>query len=80
MGKVAELDLTVVYRGNPIDSEIVKQILAENGIMVNLKNQLMGSIAPWQVSSGGLDPVVVEVMEKDRKKALELINQFSTYK
>ncbi len=77
MSKLAELNLTVVYRGNPIDSEIVKEILSENGIMVNLKNQLMGSIAPWQVSSGGLDPVEVEVMGKDRKKALELIGQFN---
>ena len=36
----------------------------------------MGSIAPWQVSAGGFEPVEVEVLEKDKEKALELINEF----
>jgi len=69
-------DLVLVFSGNPMDAEIVQEILADNGIIANVKNQLMGSIAPWQVSAGGFDPVDVEVLQKDAEKALELINEF----
>ena len=69
-------EIIVIYEGNPIDSEIVKDILIENGINANLKNQLMGNIAPWQVSPGGFEPVKVEVLLKDKDKALELIEVF----
>lgn len=71
-----ESDLIVVFRGNPVDSEIIKEILDDNGITTNLKNELMGTIAPWQVSPGGFKPVEVEVFVKDKEKALELINAF----
>ena len=73
-------ELIVVFKGNPIDSEIVKDILNDNGIMANLKNQLMGTIAPWQVSSGGFEPVEVEVLVKDKGKALKLIDEFNKSK
>lgn len=73
-------ELVVVFRGNTIDAEIVKEILIDNGIMAHMKNQLMGSIAPWQVSAGGLDPVEVEVLEKDSEKALQLVKDFNKMK
>lgn len=68
--------LIVVFKGNPIDSEIVKDILNDNGIMSNLKNQLMGTIAPWHVSPGGFEPVEVEILLKDKEKALKLLDEF----
>ena len=68
--------LIVIFQGNPVDSEIVKNLLTDNGIMANLKNQLMGSIAPWHVSPGGFDPVEVEILAKDKEKALKLIEEF----
>jgi hypothetical protein len=80
MTKYSHQDLIVVFRGNPLDSEIVKEILADNGIMAHLKNQLMGSIAPWQVSPGGFEPVEVEVLEEDKEKALELVEEFNKSK
>ncbi len=69
-------DLVVIFSGNYVDSEIIKEILGDNGITTNLKNELMGTIAPWQVSAGGFEPVEVEVFVKDKEKALELINAF----
>ena len=68
--------LIVIYSGNPIDSEMVKNMLAEEGISASLKNQLMGTLAPWQVSGGGFQPVEVVIFERDRVKALLLINEF----
>lgn len=72
--------LIVVFKGNPMDSEIVKDILNDNGIMANLKNQLMGTIAPWYVSPGGFEPVEVEVLVEDKEKALKLIDEFNKSK
>lgn len=69
-------DFVVVFSGNYVDSEIIKEILDDNGIVNNLKNELMGTIAPWQVSPGGVNPVEIEVFVKDKEKALELINAF----
>jgi hypothetical protein len=70
-------NLIVIYSGNPIDSEIIKDILTENGIAVNLKNQLMGTIAPWYVSAGGVAPVELEIFARDKELALRLINEFT---
>ncbi len=70
-------DLIVIFSGNPIDSEIVKEILTENGIAVNVKNELMGTIAPWHVSAGGINPVELEIFYKDKDEALRLINDFT---
>ena len=70
-------DIIVIFKGNPVDSEIIKEILNDNGIMANLKNQFMGTIAPWHVSAGGIDPVEVEILAKDKEKALKLIDEFN---
>ncbi len=69
-------DLTKVYRGNPIQAEMIKQMLEENGISCMLRNKMMGSIAPWLVSYGGENPVSVEVLIEDEEKAKELIEGF----
>ena len=74
--KENESKLISIYSGNPVDSEMVKNILTEEGISASLKNQQMGSIAPWQVSAGGFEPVEVVVFESDKAKALVLIEAF----
>lgn len=70
-------NLIVIYSGNPIDSEIIKDILTDHGIAVNVKNKLMGTIAPWHVSAGGINPVELEIFARDREVALRLINEFT---
>jgi len=69
-------DLVMVYAGSPVDAEMIKEILEDYGIPVNIKNQLMGTIAPWQVSGGGVSPSEVEVFTKDKEQALLLIEEF----
>ncbi|MDM8161770.1 DUF2007 domain-containing protein [Labilibaculum sp. K2S] len=75
--KQNDLDLIVIYSGSPIDSEIIKDILTENGIAVNIKNELMGTIAPWHVSAGGINPVEIVIFAKDKEQALRLIKEFN---
>ena len=74
--KENESKLITIYSGNPVDSEMVKNMLTEQGISASLKNQQMGSIAPWQVSAGGFEPVEVVIFESDKAKALVLIEAF----
>jgi len=70
-------DLIEIYRGNPIDSEMIKDILNDNGIIASMTNQIMGSIAPFYVAAGGMDPVGVEIFARDKEKALALIEAFN---
>ena len=72
--------LIVVFKGNPTDSESINQLLNDSGILARLKNQFMGTIAPWHVSPGGINPVEVEVHSKDLEKALKLIEEFKKSK
>jgi len=72
-----DTDLIEIYRGNPINSEIIKDILNDNGIIASMTNQIMGNIAPFYVSAGGLDPVGVEIFARDKEKALALIEAFN---
>lgn len=71
-----EEKLVCIFSGSPMDAEILKQILEDNGIVANMKNQLMSSIAPYQISAGAVDPSDVEVFERDRKEALLLVDEF----
>lgn len=78
--KQNENNLIDIYSSNPIVAEMIKEMLIDQGIAANLKNQIMGTIAPWQVAPGGLDPVQIEVFAKDKEKALLLINEFNNSK
>ena len=71
-----EKDLVCIFAGNPIDADIIKQILDDNSIASNLKNGLMATIAPMDVSSGGAFPAEVEVFVKDEKEARLLVEAF----
>jgi|GEM_PF-2720945 len=71
-----ESKLVRVFSGSHVDAEIMKQILEENGIAATVRNELMSSIAPYQVSGGAIAPADVEVFEKDREKALMLVEEF----
>ncbi len=78
--KQKDSDLIVIYTGNPIDSEMIKNFLTDQGIAANLRNQLMGTIAPWQISASGFEPVEIEIFARDKEKALRLIKEFNKNK
>ena len=74
---VKDTDLIEIYKGSPINSEIITAILNDNEIIASMTNQIMGNIAPFYVSAGGIDPVGVEIFARDREKALALIDEFN---
>ncbi len=65
-----------IFKGKPMEAEMVNQLLNDHGIITFISNRLMGSIAPWQVSSGGFNPVEVIINKRDQEKARELIEEF----
>lgn len=68
--------LVVIFSGNAMEAEMVKNLLEEHGIQSCIRNQNMGTIAPWYISAGGHSPVDVEVLESDKDAAMELIGFF----
>lgn len=68
--------LISIFSGSPIEAEMVNQLLNENDIETMIKNQLMGTLAPWQVSAGGNNPVEVIIHKSDIQKAQELVEDF----
>lgn len=69
-------DLVCIFAGSSMDADIIKQILDDSEIASNLRNGLMSSIAPMDVSSGGAFPAEVEVFLKDEKEARLLVEAF----
>ena len=76
MIKTPDSDTLVIFTGKPIDAEMINQLLNDHGIITLISNKLMGSIAPWQVSAGGFEPVEVIINKTDEQKAHELIAAF----
>lgn len=68
--------VVVLFSGSAVEAEMVKDYLVDNGISACLRNQYMGSIAPWYVSGGGAAPVDVEILDSDKERAAQLLEDF----
>ena len=69
-------DVICIYQGQSMEAEMIKEYLADNGIVANIKSQLMSQIAPFQVSGGAASPAEVEVLANDEEQARELLEVF----
>ncbi len=67
----------VVFEGDFMQAALIKNLLEHNEIQVFIENQLVGSIAPWQVTAGGLNPVKVVVSSLDYDQAIRLVEDFN---
>jgi radical SAM superfamily enzyme YgiQ (UPF0313 family) len=66
-----------IFAGDFHRAAIIKNMLENHGIYVFIENQHMGSIAPWQVSSGGFNPVKLIVSGMDKEEATKLMEDFN---
>lgn len=66
-----------VFAGELWQATMIQNILEDNQIQVFLENELMGTIAPWRVEAGGLNPVKVIVSNADFEQATKLIEEFN---
>jgi hypothetical protein len=71
----------VIFSGDFHRAAVIKNMLENHGIYVFMQNEHMGSIAPFQVASGGFNPVKLIISghdEEDAKKLLENFDQDTT--
>lgn len=73
-------DIVEVFAGSPLDAEILKSMLSDNDINSFLKDENMGSIAPWQVTAGGVGAVKIVIDSKDLEKAKAVIEAYEKNK
>jgi hypothetical protein len=69
-------ELIVVYAGTSIDAGFVKGLLEDAGIITFLKDEIMGSLAPWYVAPGGAGAVKVVIAKRDLDRAKSIVEAF----
>jgi hypothetical protein len=74
---LSERDLVIVFASEPVEANLVRNFLESNGIPAVLNNELMGTLAPFQISPGGAGAVKVLVSKKRAYEAKALIRSFS---
>lgn len=66
----------VIFSGDFHRAAVIKNMLENHGIYVFMQNEHMGSIAPWQVASGGMNPVRLIISSQDQEEAHRLLEAF----
>ncbi len=65
-----------IFAGSPMEAEIVRSMLTDSGIEAFLKDENMGTIAPWHVSAGGAGAVKVIISNADYDKAKSVVEEY----
>jgi hypothetical protein len=68
--------MIVVFNGPYFEAMNVRNLLEEKEISVFIQNEYMSSIEPWVVTSGGLNPVKVQVDEEDFEEAKIVVQNY----
>jgi hypothetical protein len=68
--------MIVVFNGPYFEAMNVKNLLEEKEITVFIQNEYMSSIEPWVVTSGGFNPVKLQVDESDFDQAESIIKNY----
>lgn len=73
-----KFDLVEIFAGSPIDAEIVKSLLLDAEINAFLKDENIGTIAPWHVAAGGVGAVKVIVSSLNCDRAKLVVQEYLT--
>ncbi|MBU1370226.1 MAG: DUF2007 domain-containing protein [Bacteroidetes bacterium] len=73
-------DLIEVFAGTFLEAAMVKSLLQDAAIAVFLKDEHMGTIAPWHVSAGGAAAVKLIINSDDYEKAKLIIEKYEQSK
>ena len=68
----------IVYEGEHLMAILLKSFLEEGGLNVYMENSNMATIAPFQLTAGGINPALLKVVTEDVERAYELIKEFNT--
>jgi hypothetical protein len=65
-----------VFAGTYMQAEMVKSLLENAGIDVFLNDEINGTLIPWVVSPGGVNPVRVIVSNNDYVRAKSVVDKY----
>ena len=65
-----------VFSGTYLQCEMVRSLLENAGIESYLKDELLGTIAPWWAEPGGAGAVKIFVSKEDEEKAILVVEQY----
>ena len=65
-----------VFSGAYFEAMNVRNLLEGAAITVFVQNEYMSTIEPWVVTSGGLNPVKLQVNEDDLEKAKQIVDNY----
>lgn len=74
MEKQNDISPVEVFAGELWQATMIQNILEDHHLQVFLENKLMGTIAPWRVEAGGVNPVKVIVSNADYKQAIKTVS------
>lgn len=66
----------LIFSGDFHRAAVIKNMLENHGIYVFMQNEHMGSIAPFQVASGGFNPVRLIISGQDEGEAKRILEGF----
>jgi hypothetical protein len=68
--------MVIVFNGSYFEAMNVRNLLEGKGISVFAQNEYMSNIEPWVVTSGGLNPVKLQVDESDLNASKIVIEEY----
>jgi hypothetical protein len=68
--------MKVIFDGSYFEAMNVRNLLEGAGITVFVQNEYMSTIEPWVVTSGGLNPVKLQLNEDDFEQAESIIMNY----
>lgn len=68
--------MIIVFNGAYFEAMNVRNLLEEKGISVFVQNEYMSNIEPWVVTSGGLNPVKLQVDETDFDESTKIVKNY----
>jgi hypothetical protein len=65
-----------IFSGTIWEAETLKSLLENAEIKVFLKDEITGTLAPWQSAPGGVGSVKVVVSGSDSEKAMLIVKEY----
>ncbi len=76
MNTKKEFDLVEIFAGSPMDAQIIKDLLIGAEIEAFLKDENLGTIAPWNVAGGGAGAVKVIISNLNIESAKLIVEDY----
>ncbi len=71
-----ENELIVVYAGTTGEADFLNSLLEGAGITAFLKDEILGTMAPWYAAPGGAGAVKVVIPKRDLDIAKPILQEF----